>query len=250
MNVATKILKLIITVFILSLLFSCSDPVEYTDDTGDSGSSTTTTGLLRFIHAASSTDNFVLDYRDLDTDSYEAFLNSPEYGFQYGYYNFRTGEREFAAFEANTSIKIAQTNFDLDEDKKYSIIAYDYDATINPGFLVLEDTLSTPDSIHSFVRFLHVASDVGTIEIEGLDQVLVELGHNNSSKYFTVSSNTYFLIVRLQPSDQTLLNQIPATFIPGVSYTVILSGSIDGMTPVDFNMKILRDASIKYITVD
>ena len=241
----------IVALFLLIFIFSCSDPVEYTDDENNSSVSTTT-GLLRFIHAASSIENLVLDYRDLDTDSYEPFLSNPEYGYQYGYYNFRTGSREFAAFIPNTSIKIAQANFDLEEDKKYSIIAYDYDATINPGFLVLEDTLSLPDSAYSYVRFLHLASDVGTIEIEDMDyvQVLAELDHNEYSKYLNLQSRTYFLNVRLLSTDAILLYKVRATFLSGVTYTVILSGSIDGMTPVDFNMKIHQDESIEYITVD
>ena len=251
MKIRAIILKQIIVLFLLIFIFSCSDTVEYTEDDNNSSTSTTT-GLIRFIHAASSIENLVLDYRDLDTDSYQAFLNNPEYGYQYGYYSFRTGAREFVAYLPNTSIKIAQANFDLEEDKEYSIIAYDYDATINPGLLVLEDTLSSPDSAFAFVRFLHLASDVGTVEIEDMDyvQVLIELDHNEYSNYLTLPARTYFLIVREQPSDQVLLYRVRATFLSGVTYTVILSGSMDGMTPVDFNMKVHQDLSIKYITVD
>lgn len=247
-KVKTNILKIFILLFLLTSIFSCSDPVAYTEDDTTSGTSTAT-GLLRFIHAASSTENLVLDYRDLDTDSYAAFLSDPEYGYQYGYYSFRTGSREFAAFIPNTSIKIAQANFDLEEDKKYSIIAYDYDATINPGLMVLEDTLSLPDSAFSFVRFINLASDAGTIEIMGLN-TLVSVDHNKYTEYLDLPSGTYYLIVRTAVETQTLLIQIPATFVSAVSYTVILSGSIDGMTPVEFNMKIHQDASIQYITVD
>ena len=72
-------------------------------------------------------------------------------------------------------------------------------------------------------------------------QVLVELDHNEYSNYLTLPARTYFLIVREQPSDQVLLYRVRATFLSGVTYTVILSGSIDGMTPVDFNMKVHQD---------
>ncbi|MBN1408875.1 MAG: DUF4397 domain-containing protein [Calditrichaceae bacterium] len=245
MRINYDIVKIFLPLLVLILILGCSDPVEYTEDY-DNTNTSTTTGLLRFIHAASTTDNLVLNYRDLDSDTYETFISGPEYGFQYGYYSFRTGVREFAAFEANTSIKIAQTKFELEENKKYSLIAFDYDATLSPDLLVLEDTLSVPDSAYSFVRFLHLASGVGTIEIEDLDyvQVLTELDANAYSVYLNLQSRTYFLNVRLQSTQQNLLYKIPATFLSGVTYTVILSGSINSLTPVELNMNILRDESI------
>ena len=243
--------KILITFIMLILHFGCSDPVEYTDE-DTTPTTTTTTGMLRFIQSASTVENLVLDYRDLDTDSYEPFLTSTKYGSQYGYYNFRTGKREFAAFEPNTSLIIAKGSFELEEDKKYSIIAYDYEATINPGFMILEDTLATADSTVSFVRFLHLGSDVDTIAIENMNnaETLVELAREEHSSYFNLPAQTYSFVVRSKSPEQTLLNNVWVTFLSGVTYTVIISGSINGMTPVDLNMNILQDVSIRYITVD
>ena len=220
--------KILITFIMLILHFGCSDPVEYTDE--DTTPTTTTTGMLRFIQSASTVENLVLDYRD----------------------NFRTGKREFAAFEPNTSFIIAKGSFELEEDKKYSIIAYDYEATINPGFMILEDTLATADSTVSFVRFLHLGSDVDTITIENMNnaETLVELAREEHSSYFNLPAQTYSFVVRSKSPEQTLLNNVWVTFLSGVTYTVIISGSINGMTPVDLNMNILQDVSIRYITVD
>lgn len=242
--------KILITFIMLILHFGCSDPVEYTDE--DTTPTTTTTGMLRFIQSASTVENLVLDYRDLDTDTWEPFLTNAKYGSQYGYYNFRTGKREFAAFEPNTSFIIAKGSFELEEDKKYSIIAYDYEATINPGFMILEDTLATADSTVSFVRFLHLGSDVDTITIENMNnaETLVELAREEHSSYFNLPAQTYSFVVRSKSPEQTLLNNVWVTFLSGVTYTVIISGSINGMTPVDLNMNILQDVSIRYITVD
>ena len=118
--------------------------------------------------------------------------------------------------------------------------------------MVLEDTLASADSTLSFVRFIHLGSDVGTITIDDMigAETLVELSRKEYSGYLILPARTYFFIVRLKSTEQTLLYNVPATFLSGVTYTIILSGSVDGMTPVDLNMNILRDASIKYITVD
>ncbi len=242
--------KILITFILLIFFLACSDPVEYTEE--DTTTTTIATGLLRFIQSASAVENLVLDYRDLDTDSYVTFLSNTEYGSQYGYYYFKTGKREFAAFEPNTSLIIAKGSFELEEDKKYSVISYDYDATINPGLMILEDTLATADSTLSFVRFIHLGSDAGLIAIEDMveSETLVELDREEHSNYFTLPAQTYSFIVRSKSTEQILLNDVRATFLSGMTYTIILSGSIDGMTSVDLNMNILRDVSIKYITVD
>ena len=245
MKFISIISKVLITFILLIFFLACSDPVEYTVDDTDTASSTTF-GLIRFIQSASTVDNLVLEYRDLDTESWAAFLSNTEYGSQYGYYRFRTGKREFRAFEPYSSMIIAKGSFELEEDKKYSIIAYDYDATINPGFMILEDTLATADSTVSFVRFLHLGSDIGTIAIENMinAETLVELDREEHSSYFNLPARTYSFVVRSKSPEQTLLNNVRATFLSGVTYTVIISGSINGMTPVDLNMNILQNVSI------
>lgn len=238
--------KVLITYILLTFFWSCSDPVEYTEDDTDTASSTTF-GLIRFIQSASTLENLVLEYRDLATDSWVTFLSNTEYGSQYGYYRFRTGEREFRAFEQPySSMIITKGSFELEEDKKYSIIAYDYDATINPGFMILEDTSATADSALSFVRFIHLGSDAGLIAIEDTvkAETLVELDREEHSNYFTLPAQTYSFIVRSKSTEQTLLHDVRATFLSGMTYTIIISGSIDGMTSVDLNMNILRDISI------
>jgi len=240
----------ILVVSISVILQSCSEPVEYVED--DTSQTSYTTGSIRFIHSATTMEYLVLDYRDLDTDSYEPFLNSAQYRSQYGYYSFRTGLREFAAFEPNTSFLIAWTSFELEEDKKYSMIAYDYAATLNPGFIVLEDTLASADSAFSFIRFIHLASDLDTIIIKEADisDNLVELNRKEYSNYINLPAQTYRFDVKLKSTNEILLANIYATFLSGVTYTALVSGSVNGMTPGDLNINILRDASIKYITVD
>lgn len=248
-NLIKIIYFLILLVFSL-FLSNCTDPVEY-DEEGPPTESYTT-GLLRFIHAASTTEYMYIDYRDLDTGALEEFLNNTQYGNQYGYYNFRTGEREFAGFEPYTSFVIANSSFTLEEDHKYSVIAYDYEATLNPSFKVIEDTLASADSLFSLVRFIHLGSDVPTITINETNsaEVITELDQLDHSNYFTFPARTFIFDVKLKSSGENLLTGIHATLLSGLTYTVLISGSVYGMTPVELNMKFLRDASIKYITID
>lgn len=245
-----KIIYFTIFLMLLFILSGCSDPVEYTEE--ESSTESYTTGLLRFIHSASTIEYLYIDYRDLDSGSYRSFIAGIGYGRQYGYYSFRTGEREFQAYEPYTSFVISKGSFTLQEDHKYSLIAYDYEATLNPSFMVLEDTLASADSAYSFVRFVHLGSDLSTISLNEADSstVLIELDHREHSNYITMPVRTYIFDVKLKSSGETVYTGARATFLSGVTYTVILSGSVNGMTPVEFNVSSLRDASIKYITVD
>ena len=250
MSSLLKTIYLIVLGVVLISLIGCSDPVEYTDE--EPSIESYATGLLRFIHSASTTEYMYIDYRDLDTGSLESFLNNTKYGNQYGYYNFRTGEREFIAYESYTSFEISKVSFVLEEDHKYSVIAYDYEATLNPGLMVIQDTLASADSTYSLVRFLHLGSDLSSITISESDssEIITELDHLEHSTYINMPARTHIFDVKLKASNETVLTGIHETFLPGVTYTVILSGSLNGMTPVGLNLNFLRDASIKYSNVD
>ena len=65
MSSMIKIIYLIVLGVVSISLIGCSDPVEYTEE-GPSTESYTT-GLIRFIHSASTTEYMYIDYRDLDS---------------------------------------------------------------------------------------------------------------------------------------------------------------------------------------
>lgn len=201
---------------------------------------------IRFIHSASSTAELDFAYRDITDNKLYLLHSETTYGHQYGYFDFYSGEREIRMYQSYSDIAVAAAITTFDDDKKYAVIAYDYQATINPELMVLPDTLTTPQSGVSFVRFVHTGTDVSSMHIAEKDSnnVLVTLSHLANSGYFKLQARTYRFEVRTAQEQTLILEVEPVTFLSGQSYSIVFSGSISNLTAIDFNAKVYRETSL------
>jgi hypothetical protein len=204
------------------------------------------TAQIRFIHSASSASELDFAYRDITDNKLYLLHSETTYGHQYGYFSFYSGEREIRMCQSYSDIAVAVALATLEDDKKYLVIAYDYQATINPELMVLPDTLTTPESGVSFVRFIHTGADVSFIQIAEKDSndVLVSLNHLANSGYFKMQARTYRFELRTTQEQTLILEVEPITFLSGQSYSIVFSGSISDLTAIDFNAKVYRETSL------
>ena len=231
-----------LTIF-LFFSFSCNNTVT---EANDSDNESSETAQIRFIHSASSTSELDFAYRDLTDGNFYILTHETTYGHQYGYYDFLTGEREIRLYFSYSDIAVAGAKITLKNDKKYTVIAYDYEATINPELMVLNDTLAVPDSGMSYVRFIHTGIDVSPIQISEKDSsnFISELNRLDNSNYMEFQARTYYFKVISTQSKEIILEVDPITFLSGHSYSIIFSGSISDITTIDFNAKVYRESSI------
>lgn len=240
MNVLTKVFQLgIFTIFIST--FGCQD-----SSTQPEQETRTDYAQVQFIHSATSASELDVAIRDLDDDQLYIFESDVAYAHQYGYYDVLSGEREFKVFLPSSNITVADANVTILEDQKYTLIAYDLEATLNPDLLVLTDTLSIPDQGKSFVRFIHTGIDIPAIQISEKDssQTLSEISWLESSNYIELQNRTYLFKIVSSLTREILLEAVPVTFLSGQVYSIIFSGSTTGITALDFNAKVYRETSI------
>jgi hypothetical protein len=237
----TSYLTLILNIL---LLLGC-DPVV-TDENTQEPPATPGSARIRFIHCASSTSELDLAYRDLTDGRLYLLQEQTSYGIQYGYFDFFSGEREIRLYQSYSDIAVAIAITTFEDDNKYTVIAYDFQATINPDLMVLSDTLTNPEAGISFVRFIHTGTDLASIQISEQDSstALVSLDHLAHSKYFQLQAKTYkFEVKSIQPQT-TVLSVEPITFLSEQCYSIIFSGSVSDLTPIDFNAKVFRETSL------
>lgn len=244
MKILIKIIYLFITLVVLTFLMSCSDPVNYDNNTINVDY---TTGQIRFIHSASSTGEIDIAYKDLDGTGFYSYVSAVGYGTQYGYSDFRTGEREFRIYIPNTNIFISDCIFNLEEDQKYSLIAYDYEAALDTNILVLNDTLANVDQGYVLLRLIHLGADLPAITITDRDssKIIADLDHLKHSRYLSLPARTYNFDLKLKSSGEIVKALSPITLQSSQTYTAIISGSSDQLTPIELNMKLYIDTSIQ-----
>ena len=238
-------MRLVITIIVMAFFAGCENPQSNITGTEEADPVIKGAAQMQFIHSASSTSELDLAVRNLTDDKMYLIEKEVVYGHQYGYYNLYSGEREVKLFISASNIAVAETKITIEDQKKYTIIACDLEATINPNILLLEDTTATPDSGKAFVRFVHAGTDVPTIRISEKDSSLTiaRLNRLQHSGYVEFSSRTYYFNVATE-SDDALLIVEPITFLSGHSYCIIFSGSISNMTHIDFNAGIYRETTL------
>ena len=238
-----RILYNYVLALILLYLFGCTSSVN---DTTAPTTQTTESARVRFIHSASSTSELDFAYRDLSDNNYYILQDNTVYGHQYGYYDLITGTRQIRVYFSDSQIAVTAGTITLEKDKKYSLVAYDFEATINPELMALNDTTAIPDSGYAYVRFIHLATDVDQIRIgeTGNDSPVTILDKHEDSKYFTRTAQTYHFQAAVPGSAEILLENIPVTFLSRQVYTIIFSGSLTGITSVNFNALIYRETGI------
>jgi hypothetical protein len=248
MLIPKHLFKIMVLFLSLILLIGCENSALQPEQPIDENPTTTTNGVakLRFIHSASSSDELDVVYYNANAESYYPLHDGTSYGHQYGYYNFYTRDLDIYAITANSDIAVSYGFVALEDSQKYSFIAHDYEATIDPELIVLNDTISSPGSNYSYVRFLHAGSDIDKIYIKNSknSQLLAIMDPLENSGYKRLESDTYNFTISLSDTGAVLRQMDPLTFLSNHNYTVIISGSVAGMTKIDLNAKAYRETSL------
>ncbi len=206
-----------------------------------------TYGSARFIHSAPSTELIDFTYLVYDSDTYADIANQVPYGQQHGYFSFLTGSRIFRAYLSGTSLSAASVTVSLAEHQKYTVIACDLDAAINPSLLAFADTTGAPDSGKVFLRFVHVSADAPDLNILKADStpLVTNLERYQASGYVELDAGTYDLTAASSGTDAQLLALDPLTLTSGLSYTVILSGSAYALPGPVLNAIIYQETGVE-----
>ncbi len=206
-----------------------------------------TYGSVRVIHSAPSTDLVDFTYLLYDSNQFGDLATEVGYGEQRGYFAFLTGERAFRLYLSGTSLSIADVTFSVGENGKYTIIACDLDAAINPSLLAFADTTVAPGSGKAFLLFIHVSADAPDLDVQATGGALAvqDLGQYEASGYAQLDAGTYEFTVTSSGSQVQLLTLPLLTLTSGVSYSAILSGSIYGLPGAELNAKLYQETGVQ-----
>lgn len=193
---------------------------------------------VRFIHAATTAPNLDFAVANSANAGYTLVRDETLYGFSYPYDEFRTGEREFAAFLSHAGFRISTSKQIIDADKKYSVIALDLANAVDTNLLVVSDTLASPDSSKAFVRFVHASSDAGAVSFS-IDNATIFSGISRRmvTPYLALAAGSVNIKVASSESGSGIILESPQTFFDGGIYTVILSGSVSPNASIGLNVK-------------
>jgi hypothetical protein len=230
----------LVLIIVVSIVFSgCDEGITNSEPVNEYG-------RVGFIHAAASTGEIDFTYLSLEEPFYEYIFQGAVYGGQYGYYSFVTGSRIFRVYLSNTNISVASDTIVLAEAEKYTIIANDLEATINPELLAFPDTLALPAAGKVFLRFIHVSADAPDLNMYDADDSLLvsTLVHYQTSAYLELEAGTYEFDVYFSDSLVPYTTLDPFTLISGNNYTVILSGSVDGLPGPVFNGELYLETGL------
>lgn len=227
-------------VILLPLLFAgCSK--------NSTGSDEYVYASVRFIHLAPSTELIDWTYLVYDSEQYADLVTEVPYGEQNGYYAFVSGSRSFRAYLSGTSLSVANNTFSLADNGKYTVIANDLDAAIDPELLAFPDTTEVSASGKALLRFIHVSADAPDMDIIKTDQtrLVTDLEQHQASGYIELDPGTYQFTAVSSGTDYALLTLEPITLTSGVNYTVIFSGTVYGLPGVVLNGKIYQETGVQ-----
>jgi hypothetical protein len=197
---------------------------------------------VRFIHSAATANE--LDFAVMNTVGATLLYvqRETQYGRQYRYDFFKTGEREFRLLPSRTTLNIARTVTSLEVNAKFTAFAIDAGNTIDTLILIAQDTLATPSAEKAFVRFIHASSDAGAISIMGESVSIQNLERRGVSPYFTVDAGARQFTIQF--SDNTSLD-VPQTLFSQGIYTIVISGFRNpSSSQVPLNVRSFLDASL------
>ncbi|MBD3402331.1 DUF4397 domain-containing protein [candidate division GN15 bacterium] len=165
----------------------------------------------------------------IDTAEVATNIDFQEYS---PYREVPAGQQDISVELSPTQASIVDTSVMLDDNAFYS--AYTADTIETASILVLRDDINEPDTNEVFVRLVHLAPGLGSIDVSfpGVDTVFAAMSnvdYMGNSSFQEVEAGSYVLQVRPTGTAQDLLTTPTIEFFEGRNYTVILTG-YDGGT--------------------
>ncbi len=212
-----------------------------------STSSETVYTSVCFIHSSPSSELIDFSYLAEGADYYTDIVSEASYGTQHGYFSLVAGSRSFRAYLTSTSLAIASITVSLTGNGKYTIIADDLDAAINPSLLAMADTTVVPDSGKAFLRFVHVSADAPDLDITLADSspLITDLKRYEASGYVELDAGTYKFVAVSSDSGNVMLDLPPLTLTSKLNYSVLLSGSAYGLPGSELNAKMYQEMGVQ-----
>lgn len=202
---------------------------------------------MRFIHSSPSSGLMDFSYLAEGATYYTDIVSEASYGTQHGYFALVSGTRSFRAYLTSTSLAVANITISLTGNGKYTIIADDLDAAINPSLLAIADTTVVPDSGKAFLRFVHVSADAPDLDILKADSssLITDLKQYEASGYVELDAGTYEFVAVSSDSGNVMLDLPPLTLTSKINYSVLFSGSAYGLPGSELNAKIYQEMGVQ-----
>lgn len=180
-----------------------------------------------FMYNASSAAGDVDIYQNSSQLGTDAFA----YG-TFGYVNVSPGTHIFDFKADGSSSTLASDVFSYEEYTYYSLFLYDA-STTSTAVMQLEDTFEelTSSSSQTWVRFINLSSDAGTVDVvagESSTVMFDNLTFSNNTDYLGVDVGTYDLkIVSADDNTVELITEEDLAIQANYFYTIILEGYVE-----------------------
>jgi hypothetical protein len=149
------------------------------------------------------------------------------------YLLLNSGKNKVQLYKKSTVDSIKSTIVDLAVDKYYSLFVID--ETPNPGFLLLNDSLSTPKTGMAHVRFINLSPDAGSLNLLGNDSTFfTDKAYKAYSKFNEVKGDKTYNF-KITNNAQTVAELNNVSLVKGKIYTIwakgISTATIDSLKP-------------------
>ena len=161
-------------------------------------------------------------------------LENVGYATTSNYHAVPSGQHRVQVAPAGTSIddSVIDINVDLTRGKPYTVLALGKLANIKGELLA--DTSKTPPAGHARVRFIHAATDTGTVDIypSGSSSPVLTDQYFGSADYINVPAGTYTFDATPAGSSEVVMTSQQLKFEPGWVYSLVLFQPDTAATPL------------------
>ncbi|WP_269531343.1 DUF4397 domain-containing protein [Chitinimonas sp. BJYL2] len=186
--------------------------------------------LVRAVHASPNAPSV-----DILVNNAVALSNVP-FPVASAYLDPLAGTYNFKVNAAGTSTTVINADVPLEAGKKYSVVAANFLANIEP--LVFDDTTAKPAAGKAKLRIAHLSPDAPNVDILANDAALVSnVPFKAKTDYLEVAAATYAIKVNVAGTSTTALSA-NLTLESGKIYSVYAVGSLAGST---LQLKVLND---------
>lgn len=192
------------------------------------------TSRIQAVHASPKTNDIEVKIGDAKLPDKALYLDQPK-----GYASVQTRGNVTIQVSAGGTV-IAQGTHTLEDKLKYTLFVFDtLDAGKKVKYLLVQDTFPTPASGKSNIRFLHLAPQTGSVDIDmfkGSDSLrLVSSNAYTGSKvpdgkFGAITSGDYRVKVKIKTgATSSVILDVPSVKLEsGKSFTLYLKGLTRG----------------------